>query len=192
MVLSDRDIKTYVIRHDMIEPFVDHNVKEPGMLSYGLQSGGYDLRLGTRFKFLRSENLDYLEPWNINPAHYEDKEFGIVCLHAGQSMLAETVEWLRMPLDVSGQIIGKSSMARCFITLNTTVIEPGWHGRPTLEITNMGSTTVALRSGMGIAQIQFHLLSSRCEVGYAEKGGIYQFQSGVQESGWREDQGIRR
>ena len=195
MLLSDRDIAGYVDVCNLIDPFVSENVKMDGLLSYGLQPAGYDLRLGSRFKRPNlkgglgrsAEDItDILYPWAIDPSTYQFYEMDEILLRPGDSVLAETFETVHMPLDLSASIQGKSSLARCFITLNTTVVDPGFNGKLTLEITNLGKMSVALRAGMGIGQIQFHKLLSTATIGYGEKGGIYQGQSQVEESKWKQ------
>ena len=93
-------------------------------------------------------------------------------------VLAHTVEWLKMPADVTGIIHDKSTYARLGCALQNTVIEAGWEGQITLEITNHNARPVVLRAGCGIAQIVFHR-GVPCRSPYSARSGKYQGQSGV-------------
>lgn len=174
-ILTDSEIR----RLNFIHPFSE-KVQGPGIISYGLGSMGYDLRLGEKWLVLKDHGPGFvLDPlaqrkdrteWT--PMRSKD---GIPLL-PGESILAETSETLEMPPDVLGVILGKSSYARCFVLVNATPIEPGWRGKVTLEITNIGKTWTRLYVGMGICQILFFRADRSPEKSYF---GKYQDQAGV-------------
>lgn len=178
-VLSDRDILAEIeAGHLHIAPFTPHKERHGDMPSWGLQSAGYDLRLGTRF--LRTNSVcTCLDLRNPRSSDWVEEFCGVgeaYILHPGQAVLAEVMEFLKMPAHLSGRIWGKSTWARQFVTLNTTIVEPGWFGYLTLEASNIGNTPVALFPGYGIAQLEFQRLSSPPIYSYA---GKYQDQRGA-------------
>jgi len=120
----------------------------------------------------------YLDPANITEDDVFRRRSDEFVLPAGAFVLAHTVETLAMPRDVLGKVTDKSSLARCGITLQTTVLEPGWTGQITLEIYNNSPRAVLLRAGQGIAQVLF-FKGSPCRVSYDDRKGKYQFQTGV-------------
>lgn len=176
MLLCDWQIKERV----KITPFVD---KSPdGAISYGLSSVGYDLRLGTEFIYFpygSTGNEWFLDPKDIRPSqvtritHTEP-----FLLNSMESVLGTSVETIELPSTVSGICQGKSTLARCFILVPPTPIEPGFKGQVTLEITNLSPKPVRLYPGEGICQVLFFENEEPGE-DYAEKGGIYQNQVGV-------------
>jgi dCTP deaminase len=181
-LLSDSEIKQLCRgKVPMIEPFVD---KQEGKPSYGLGSSGYDLRLGKAFLVQEGPALSMvLDPLDKRIEEHWRKvvaEDSFV-LAPGQVALAETVEWLNMPDDVMGVVLGKSTYARLGLLVNATPAEPGWHGRLTLELKNLNQHKgIRLYVGQGIAQILFSrtLLPNRTYV-EKESGGLYQNQQGV-------------
>lgn len=89
------------------------------------------------------------------------------------------MEYLRIPSHLKGRCVGKSTLARAGILINTTPLEPGWEGYLTIEIGNVSPCPAKLYVGEGIAQLEFEVLSSLPEMDYASKGGIYQGQDSV-------------
>lgn len=160
-----------------IKPFAQGSPK--GAISYGLTSMGYDLRLGTEFvRYLGGYSR--LDPKAINPEQVERftraEPFEI---QPGESLLGTSVEWVSMPQDVLGICQGKSTWARCFILVPPTPIEPGFQGNITLEITNLAPVPVMLYPNEGICQLVFFRSVHLPYLDYAQKGGIYQGQTGV-------------
>jgi len=173
-ILTDSDIR----RLNFIQPFSE-KVQGPGIISYGLGSMGYDLRLGENWLGLKDQPSYFvLDPKdNKSRDHwFSEKSVAVIAVAPGDSILAETVETLEMPEDVIGICLGKSTYARCFVLVNTTPIEPGWRGKVTLEITNIGKTWTRLYVGMGICQILFFRADRVPEKAYL---GKYQDQPGV-------------
>lgn len=164
----------------MIAPFAE-GVHRPGVISYGLTSFGYDVRVGNRFKIVKPENrhTDAMDPKRI-----EDRLFynfsGSPCIIPPNSFaLAETVEVFNIPRNVLAVCLGKSTYARCGIIINVTPLEPEWRGRITLEISNTTPLPAMIHAGEGIAQIIFHRADDACRTSYADKKGKYQDQAGL-------------
>lgn len=187
MLLSDIEIRklctggpdmkpqNYLI--GMIHPFAEA-LKQKGVVSYGLSSYGYDVRLGDDFIRYKPGG-GVIDPLAVS--EYDGERVTVdhpFALEPGGFLLGVTVEYIRMPPNVTGLVKDKSTYARCGIALQNTVLEAGWHGQVTLEITNHSNRPVLLRPGEGIAQILFHP-GEDCETTYAARGGKYQGQQGV-------------
>lgn len=163
----------------MIEPFVPEQRRIDGGPSFGLSSMGYDIRLGRRVKSMRvsvtNHALDLRRPAADDWVQYQTSS---LMLRPGEAILAESVERFCLPPDIFGTCYGKSSLARHFIHVLVTPLEPGWEGVLTLEIVNHASRPVILHAGDGICQIRFDR-GDRPDVSYADRGGRYQGQVGV-------------
>lgn len=161
----------------LIDPFVPDFVKHG--TSAGLSSFGYDLRLGNRFGIYRASNVP-LDPRNVRQDdldwHDADGEF---VLPAMGHCLAYSLETTSLPRNITGTVNDKSTYARCFVQSMNTVLEAGWSGQVTLEITNHLPRPVILRPGEGIVQVMFHMGDGACAVSYADRGGKYMNQQGV-------------
>jgi dCTP deaminase len=165
-----RDIK--------IEPFAD-GATRPGMISYGVSSYGYDVRVGRHFKVFTNALCAVVDPKHFDPASFVNIE-GDHCLIPPNSFaLAETVEYLEIPRDVIAICVGKSTYARCGIIVNVTPLEPEWRGRVTIEISNTTPLPAKIYAGEGIAQILFFRCEAVCQTSYADKKGKYQDQKGL-------------
>lgn len=178
-VLSDREIATLCTGETpMLSPFVP---RQEGKPSYGLGSYGYDLRLGRRLLVPLGGLNVVLDPVTFPTNHFRAVEVeGTFELAPNAQVLAESVEWFRMPDDVCGVCWGKSSYARCGLLVNVTPLEPGWRGILTIELANVSPLPIRLHIGQGIAQVVF-FRGERPNRTYAEKeaGGGYQDQPGV-------------
>jgi dCTP deaminase len=165
-----RDIK--------IEPFAE-GAARPGVISYGVTSYGYDVRVGRKFKVFTNARCAVVDPKAFDPASFVDIE-GDYCLIPPNSFaLAETVEYLEVPRDVICICIGKSTYARIGIIVNVTPLEPEWRGRVTIEISNTTPLPAKIYANEGIAQILFLRTEDVCQVSYADKKGKYQDQKGL-------------
>jgi dCTP deaminase len=162
----------------MIEPFVSQSTKGPGGTSYGLSSMGYDIRVGNEWVEYRRNNDEPLDPANIKEEDTRRVVADEFVLRQGAFVLACTIETIAMPRDLIGLVKDKSSLARCGLTVQNTVLEPGWCGQVTLEIYNNSPRPVLLRAGQGIAQVIFER-GDPCAVSYADRKGKYQGQVGV-------------
>lgn len=168
--MIERDIK--------IEPFADGSAR-PGVISYGVSSYGYDVRVGRKFKVFTNARCAVVDPKNFDPASFVDIE-GDHCLIPPNSFaLAETVEYLEIPRDILCVCLGKSTYARCGIIVNVTPLEPEWRGKVTIEISNTTPLPAKIYAGEGIAQILFYKAEAVCKVSYGDKRGKYQDQRGL-------------
>ena len=167
------------IRRDIkIEPFEEGSLR-PGVISYGVSSYGYDVRVGRRFKVFTNARCAVVDPKHFDPASFVDIE-GDHCLIPPNSFaLAETVEYLEVPRDVLCLCIGKSTYARCGIIVNITPLEPEWRGKVTIEISNTTPLPAKIYAGEGIAQILFLRADAVCQTSYGDKRGKYQDQKGL-------------
>ncbi|MEJ2483908.1 MAG: dCTP deaminase [Gemmatimonadota bacterium] len=177
-IKSDRWIRRMATEHGMIEPFTERQVRE-GVISYGLSSYGYDMRVSDEFRIFHNA----LSPV-VDPKAFDERSFveflGDVCIVPPNSFaLARSVEYFKIPRDVLTICVGKSTYARCGIITNVTPFEPEWEGHVTLEISNTTPLPARIYAKEGIAQVLFFESDEPCEVSYADKKGKYQGQTGV-------------
>ena len=175
---ADNWIKKMALEHGMIEPFADRQHRE-GIISYGLSSYGYDVRVGNRFKIFTNVHSKVVDPKNFDLAAYVDFEGDVCTIPPNSFVLAESVETIRMPRDTTALVLCKSTYIRAGVLIPTTVLEAGWEGTITLEIGNMTPLPAIVYANEGIAQILFYEGDEACDVSYADRKGKYQNQSGV-------------
>jgi dCTP deaminase len=173
-VLADWQIQERV----KIEPLADSTYR-PGVISYGLTSYGYDLRLGRKFKVFTNARCAIVDPKNFDPRSFIDIEADECLIPPNSFALAETVEYLEVPRDVLGVCVGKSTYARIGIIVNVTPLEPEWRGKVTIEISNTTPLPAKVYAGEGIAQVLFLRADAECRVSYSDKKGKYQDQAGL-------------
>jgi len=174
----DRWIREMCKKHAMIEPFAEAQVRE-GVISYGISSYGYDMRVADEFKIFTDVNTTVVDPKNFDPRSLTDFQ-GPVCIIPPNSFaLARTVEYFRIPRSVLTITMGKSTYARCGIITNVTPFEPEWEGFATLEISNTSPLPAKIYANEGLAQIMFFEADEPCEISYAEKKGKYQKQTKI-------------
>lgn len=160
------------------DPDFDGDTVSERIISYGLSSYGYDVRLGSKFKIFTNINSTVIDPMAMSDECYVDFE-GDVCIIPPHSYaLGHTVEYFRMPKDVVAVCLGKSTYARAGCAINVTPIEPGFEGQVVIEIANQTPLPMKVYANMGIAQFMFHR-GERCMVSYADRAGKYQGQMGV-------------
>jgi dCTP deaminase len=177
-IKSDRWIRQMATEHGMIEPFVDSQVRD-GVVSFGLSSYGYDIRVADEYKVFTNINSTVIDPKNFDPRSFVDIQ-GETCIVPPNSFaLARTVEYFRIPRDVLTVCLGKSTYARCGIIVNVTPFEPEWEGFVTLEISNTTPLPARIYSNEGIAQVLFFQSDEPCERSYKDKKGKYLKQRGV-------------
>jgi dCTP deaminase len=177
-VKSDKWIRKMALEHGMIEPFTEKQVRE-GVISYGLSSYGYDVRIADEFKIFTNINHMVVDPKDFDPRSFVDFT-GEQCIIPPNSFaLARTVERFKIPRDVIVVCLGKSSYARCGIIVNVTPLEPEWEGIVTLEVSNTTPLPARIYAGEGIAQMLFFQSDEPCETSYADKKGKYQAQDGL-------------
>jgi dCTP deaminase len=185
-IKSDRWIRRMAREQRMIDPFVDTQVRALDregrkVISYGLSSYGYDMRVAPEFKIFTNV-LSAI----VDPKHFDSKSFvefeGDVCIVPPNSFaLARSVEYFRIPRNCLTICVGKSTYARCGIITNVTPFEPEWEGYVTLEISNTTPLPAKIYANEGICQVLFFEADPDdiCETSYADKAGKYQAQTGV-------------
>ena len=175
---SDQWIRKMALEKAMIEPFVDHQ-KRDGVISYGLSSYGYDIRVADEFKIFTNVYSAIVDPKDFTPKSMIDYKGDVCVIPPNSFALARTVEYFRIPRQVLTLCVGKSTYARCGIIVNVTPFEPEWEGFVTLEISNTTPLPAKIYSNEGIAQVLFFEGDEPCEVSYADKKGKYQHQQGI-------------
>ena len=166
------------LEHKMIEPFEDRQVRE-GVISYGLSSYGYDIRVANEFKVFTNINSTVVDPKNFDARSFVDVKTDICIIPPNSFALAKTVEYFRIPRDVLTVCVGKSTYARCGLIVNVTPFEPEWEGFVTLEISNTTPLPARIYANEGLCQILFFQSDEMCEVSYADRKGKYQNQQGI-------------
>jgi len=177
-IKADRWIKKMSLEHGMIEPFEDRQVRD-GVISYGLSSYGYDIRVADEFKIFTNINSTVVDPKNFDARSFVDVKADVCIIPPNSFALARTVEYFRIPRDVLTVCVGKSTYARCGLIVNVTPFEPEWEGFVTLEISNTTPLPARVYANEGIAQVLFFQSDEPCEVSYADKKGKYQKQRGL-------------
>lgn len=175
MIKSDRWIREKAKSDKMIEPFVGTQQRQ-GVISYGLSSYGYDVRVCNRFKIFTNAFNSMVDPKNFDPKSMIDLEGDQCIIPPNSFILTQTVEYLRIPRDVVVLTIGKSTYARCGLIVNVTPLEPEWEGHITLEISNTTPLPAKIYANEGIAQLLFCQSDEECLISYADKKGKYQGQ----------------
>jgi dCTP deaminase len=177
-IKADKWIKKMSLDHGMIEPFEDRQVRA-GVISYGLSSYGYDIRVADEFKVFTNINSTVVDPKNFDARSFVDVTADVCIIPPNSFALAKTVEYFRIPRDVLTVCVGKSTYARCGLIVNVTPFEPEWEGFVTLEISNTTPLPAKVYANEGIAQVLFFQSDESCEVSYADKKGKYQGQRGL-------------
>lgn len=177
-IKADSWIRRMAQEHGMIEPFVDGQVRE-GLISYGLSSYGYDIRVSDEFKIFTNVHSAIVDPKNFNPQSFIDYKGDVCIIPPNSFVLAQTVEYFRIPRDVLTICVGKSTYARCGLIVNVTPFEPQWEGFVTLEISNTTPLPARIYAGEGIAQVLFFQSDEVCSTSYADRKGKYQNQQSI-------------
>ncbi len=177
-VKSDRWIKEMALNYKMIEPFEEKLVTS-GVISYGLSSYGYDIRIADEFRVFTDVYQTVVDPKNFDPRSFVEIK-GPECIIPPNSFcLARSLEYFRIPRNVIGICLGKSTYARCGIVVNITPLEPEWEGHLTIEISNTTPLPAKIYANEGIAQLIFIESDELCTVSYKDRKGKYQGQKGV-------------
>jgi dCTP deaminase len=177
-IKSDRWITRMAREHQMIDPFVDGQVRE-GVISYGVSSYGYDVRVGDEFKVFTNVYNTVVDPKNFDPKSFVDIRADVCIIPPNSFALASTIEYFRIPRDILTICLGKSTYARCGIIVNVTPFEPEWEGHVTIEISNTTPLPAKIYANEGIAQVLFFQGDEPCTTSYKDKKGKYQAQRGV-------------
>ena len=178
MIKSDRWIRKMAAEHDMINPFSEKQVRE-GVVSYGLSSYGYDLRVADEFKIFTNVNSTIVDPKKFDEKSFVTIRTDICIVPPNSFALARSVEYFKIPRDVLTICVGKSTYARCGIIVNVTPFEPEWEGFVTLEISNTTPLPARIYANEGLCQILFFQSDEVCETSYADRKGKYQAQKGI-------------
>jgi dCTP deaminase len=182
-IKSDKWIIEQAEENEMIRPFSREGVKQIDLpqggfrrvISFGTSSYGYDIRLGNMFRLLRADEKTEVDPKNIKPGHFQTiraDDYLVVPPHG--LVLAQTLEYFKIPRDILTICFGTSTYARCGIFVNVTPFEPEWEGHATIAISNLTASPVRLYAGEGIAQLLFLQSDDVCAVSYRDKDGKYQ------------------
>ncbi len=167
----------------MIEPFAEAQVRQgeggAKVISYGLSSYGYDLRVSDEFKVFTNVFNSMVDPKDFCEQSFVDIKAPVCIVPPNSFALARSVEYFRIPRDVLTVCLGKSTYARCGIIVNVTPFEPEWEGHVTLEISNTTPLPAKIYANEGLAQVLFLEASEVCEVSYADRGGKYMKQRGI-------------
>jgi dCTP deaminase len=177
-IKADKWIRKMALEHGMIEPFEDRQVRQ-GVISYGLSSYGYDIRVADEFKVFTNINSTVVDPKNFDARSFVDIKADVCIIPPNSFALAKTVEYFRIPRDVLTVCVGKSTYARCGLIVNVTPFEPEWEGYVTLEISNTTPLPAKVYANEGISQVLFFQSDEVCETSYADKKGKYQKQQGL-------------
>jgi dCTP deaminase len=175
---SDTWIRRMSREHGMITPFSDDLIAE-GIVSYGLSSYGYDIRVADEFKIFTNINAEVVDPKNFDENNVVDFKGEICIVPPNSFALARTIEYFKMPADTLAICLGKSTYARCGIIVNVTPFEPGFEGHITIEISNTTPLPAKIYANEGIAQVLFLQGDEPCETTYADRRGKYQQQTGI-------------
>jgi dCTP deaminase len=178
MLKSDRWIRKMAVEHDMINPFSEKQVSS-GLVSYGLSSYGYDLRVADEFKVFTNVNCTVVDPKNFDERSFVTVRSDCAIVPPNSFALARSVEYFKIPRDILTICVGKSTYARCGIIVNVTPFEPEWEGFVTLEISNTTPLPAKIYANEGLCQILFFQSDEPCEVSYADRKGKYQLQKGI-------------
>jgi len=162
----------------MIEPFAEGKARE-GVISYGVSSYGYDVRVTDEFKIFTNVYSAVVDPKNFDTASMVDFQGDVCIIPPNSFALARTVEYFRIPRGVLTICVGKSTYARCGIIVNVTPFEPEWEGFVTLEISNTTPLPAKIYANEGIAQVLFFEGDEVCKISYADKKGKYQKQDRI-------------
>ena len=175
----DQWIVRMVRDHRMIEPFEAGQVRD-GVISYGVSSYGYDIRVADEFKIFTNVFSAIVDPKNFDPRSMVDFHGDVCVIPPNSFALARSVEYFRIPRTVLTICVGKSTYARCGIIVNVTPFEPEWEGFVTLEISNTTPLPARIYANEGIAQVLFFEADEPCQVSYADKKGKYQSQKRIE------------
>jgi len=177
-IKPDHWIKARAIEDGMITPFVDEQIRE-GVISYGVSSYGYDIRVSDEFKVFTNVFNTVIDPKNFDPQSFVDIKTDVCTIPPNSFALATSVEYFKIPRNILTICVGKSTYARCGIIVNVTPFEPEWEGNVTLEISNTTPLPAKIYANEGIAQVIFLQSDLVCKTSYKDKKGKYQGQKGL-------------
>ena len=164
-ILSDKTIKEYLEEGKIvIDPLKDEQQIQPSSV---------DMRLGDEFKVFKVIRKPYIDPKDEEDiAEYMESstvpEYEAFIIHPNEFALATTQEYVKVPDDLVARVEGRSSMGRLGVTMHVTAgyVDPGFEGRITLEISNIGAMPVALYPGQRVCQLVFETMTTPAELPY--------------------------
>jgi dCTP deaminase len=177
-IKPDHWIRRQALDHRMIEPFVEQSIRS-GVVSFGVSSYGYDIRVSNEFKIFTNVNSAIVDPKHFDPGSFVDFTGDVCIIPPNSFVLSRTVEYFRIPRDVLVICLGKSTYARCGLIVNVTPLEPEWEGYLTLEISNTTPLPAKVYANEGISQLLFLGADGECERSYKDKKGKYQGQQTI-------------
>ena len=177
-IQPDHWIRKMALEHGMIEPFVEGQ-KSNGVISYGVSSYGYDIRVADEFKIFTNVHSAIVDPKHFDPKSMVDFKGDVCIIPPNSFVLARTIEYFRIPRNVLTICLGKSTYARCGLIVNVTPFEPEWEGYVTLEISNTTPLPAKIYANEGIAQVVFFVADEECQTSYKDRKGKYDKQTGV-------------
>ena len=182
MVLSDQDIKKALKDKRII-------IKPEPDLKKQLGSCSIDLRLGNKFRVFDISQFPYIDPVKKDYSNEITKiiqveKDGFFIMQPGDFVLAVTLESVKIPADLMGRLEGRSSLGRLGLVVHSTasIFDPGWDGRPVLELGNLGRMAIKLACGMRICAMTFEELTSPATKYTDRVAAKYKFQQGPEES----------
>ncbi|MBC7931986.1 MAG: dCTP deaminase [Rubrivivax sp.] len=189
-VKSDRWIRRMAEEHQLIQPFDAALMRETDgrkIISAGASSYGYDMRLADDgFRVFSPIHVREIDPKNFDeeslaapPLHTADDGSRYYLMSPHSYALGVSVETFRMPRNVTGICLCKSSYARAGLLVNTTPLEAGWTGRLVIELGNLANLPLRVYVNEGIGQVLFFESDEDCDVSYEDRGGKYQGQTGL-------------
>lgn len=181
-LLPDITIEMLAIAEGMISPFEPQQIRcvdGKKAISYGLSSYGYDIRAADEFKIFTNVNSTIVDPKNFDSAAFVDYRGSVCTIPPNSFALTRSVEYIRMPRNVTGVVLGKSTYARVGVVTNFTPLEAGWEGFITIEISNTTPLPARIYANEGIAQVLFFAANRQCRTSYADRNGKYQGQTGI-------------
>jgi dCTP deaminase len=172
-------IRRMARQYGMIEPFVEQQVRD-GVVSYGLSSYGYDMRVADEFRVFTNVYNTVIDPKDLDQRLLVEMRGDYCDIPPNSFALARSVEYFRIPRNVLCVVLGKSTYARCSIIVNVTPLEPEWEGTITIEISNTAPLPARIYANEGIGQVLFFESDEECNISYADKKGKYQHQRGIE------------
>ncbi|MBI2981025.1 MAG: dCTP deaminase [Deltaproteobacteria bacterium] len=177
-IKPDKWIRQMSLEAKMIEPFADSQVKK-SVISFGLSSYGYDIRVSDEFKIFNNKATGMIDPKGMDPNAFYDFRGEVCVIPPNSFALARSFEHFRIPRNVLTICFGKSTYARCGVIANVTPFEPEWEGHVTIGISNTTPLPAKIYAGEGIAQVLFIEADETCAVSYKDKKGKYQAQKEI-------------
>ncbi len=177
-IKPDSWIRRMALEEDMIKPFAERTAGKD-VISYGISSYGYDMRVSREFKVFQGQGVLEVDPKSLPESAFSGIEADYCVIPPSGFVLGRSVEYFKIPRNILTICTGKSTYARCGVIVNVTPFEPEWEGFATIEITNSSPLPVRIYADEGIAQLIFLESAAPCEVSYLDKKGLYQAQTRI-------------